>query len=214
MNKVVLTDGLLPWERATVPEEDMQPGLIAYRNSFKAFILCIIAFVVLYIAYPSALLNTSILATVTLICARLISIDLSHMILPNIYVILIAILGVAHHYSTLSFTWESWDIYIYGMGIGLGLPLATAALASLSGEKGMIGGGDIKMMMAAGLWLGNTLIIPYILAVSLMSLCLTIFRKETQPMPMGPALCLTFWLFILYVNDATILNFIQLFLEL
>lgn len=211
----IYKNGLFIWEQKTIPEEDMGTGLIAKNNGLKAFFSCLFIFCLSVIIHaPMQPIGSILTISIALLCARMVSIDLSHLVIPNIYVALLGVLAIIHHSLALPFTWEHFSPYIYGALIGLGLPLLTAFIANLSGEKGMIGGGDIKFMAVAGLWVGSTMVLPFIFCATFIGLILTVFRKDTQEMPMAPALCITLWLFIFYFPEEAALAFLQTIITL
>ncbi len=80
-------------------------------------------------------------------------IDLKTRLLPNNYVFALALLGVAFHVS-LGFEFLTPSDMAGGMIVGGGLLLIIRTLGNKVYNQDTLGLGDVKLMMAAGLWLG------------------------------------------------------------
>lgn len=80
-------------------------------------------------------------------------IDLKLWILPNELVILLALTALPFHYATDWF-FGGWMFFVLGAIMGGGALLAIRALANKFYGFETLGLGDIKLLAAAGLWLG------------------------------------------------------------
>lgn len=103
-----------------------------YIGEFAAFLAIIIAFMLLVI---------------------LIKIDFRERLLPNKYVFPFAALGILFH-ALLSFQLLSVETVLFGGALGYGLLWLIRALGSWYYKQEALGLGDVKLMGAAGLWLG------------------------------------------------------------
>jgi leader peptidase (prepilin peptidase)/N-methyltransferase len=116
-------------------------------------------------------------------------IDLDHQIIPDGLAVCILILGVFNFfYGTFVFG-ESWTVYVFGI-FAASLPLYLLGLLF----PDSLGGGDVKLMAAAGLFLGWKLILLALLLGDFIALIYVLalfvqrkFRRET-PIPFGPFL--------------------------
>ncbi len=80
-------------------------------------------------------------------------IDLKKWLLPNIYVFPFAILGIIFHVVTDFYFLESTQVLL-GMVVGAGFLLTVRIIANTAYKQEALGLGDVKLMGAAGLWLG------------------------------------------------------------
>lgn len=83
----------------------------------------------------------------------LVLLDFKHMVLPNVFVGLFAITGIAHHIL------QHWQFIsplssFLGFLVGGGFLLLIRAFANWRYKKNTLGMGDVKLMMAGGIWLG------------------------------------------------------------
>ncbi len=85
-------------------------------------------------------------------------IDLRVRLLPNILVLPFALLGILFHIMT---AWRYLDITSVLLGglTGFGLLLAVRAIANHIYKQDALGLGDVKLMGAAGLWLGPEMVL-------------------------------------------------------
>lgn len=118
-------------------------------------------------------------------------IDLKHKIIPDGLVIILLILGFSNACFQIFFNNQHWSLWIIGF-FAASLPLYLMGMIYRDG----MGGGDIKFMAAAGLFLGWKLILLALFIGSiyalLYALVLLISRKairKTQ-IPFGPFLSL------------------------
>jgi leader peptidase (prepilin peptidase)/N-methyltransferase len=135
-------------------------------------------------------------------------IDWRHMEIPNGLVIALLVLGAVQLAATI-FTgvFGNWTSYVIGMFAG-GLPLLLIALiCQLMLKKEAFGGGDVKLMAAAGLVIGWKLVITSY-AIGIISgavfgviLLLTGSKKREDAMPFGPFLALGITASVFFGND-------------
>jgi leader peptidase (prepilin peptidase)/N-methyltransferase len=135
-------------------------------------------------------------------------IDWRHMEIPNGLIIALLAVGAAQLIATV-FTgvFGSWANYVTGMLAG-GLPLLLIALlCRLILKKEAFGGGDVKLMAAAGLIIGWKLVITsYVIgiitgAVFGVILLSTRRKKREDAMPFGPFLALGIAASVFFGNE-------------
>ena len=85
-------------------------------------------------------------------------IDLKHRLLPNVFVAGFAVCGVVFHLSTQMYFTSYLDALI-GVLIGGGLLLGIRMIGNAYYKQDTLGLGDVKLMAAAGLWLGQSYIL-------------------------------------------------------
>ena len=124
------------------------------------------------------------------------AIDYKTMIIPNGTVIALAIIGGLYTISRLIFPTEfvlqiTWIEALIGF-FAASLPLFLVAVLS----KGGMGGGDIKLMAAAGLFLGWKYILVAMIVGSLIGAIISLtlivlkIKKRKDMIPFGPFLCI------------------------
>ena len=80
-------------------------------------------------------------------------VDLRIWILPNIYILIFAILGIVFH-ASLGFEWLSALHMVYGMLVGGGTLFMIRYIGNWYYKVESMGLGDVKLFLGAGLWLG------------------------------------------------------------
>lgn len=141
--------------------------------------------------HPDELIRFAFLFSV--FCAFLVHfiIDLKHQILPDQVNIFLAVLFFVMAF--INYNWVHWAL---GGAIGLGLPLlVTWIFYLLKGQVGL-GGGDIKLYGALGLFLGPLGVMQNLFfscflgaVVGLLLIGLKVIKKE-NPIPFGPFIIL------------------------
>jgi len=138
-------------------------------------------------------------ALLTLSC-----IDQEHLIIPDSINLFIAVLGLVSLVVSSQLMW--WERLLGGL-VGGGFLLLLAELAYRLWRKDAMGGGDIKLMAAAGLFLGWRLTL---LALFLSSFIAIVFilidafvhrrfhMDKSQEIPFGPALACACWISLLH----------------
>lgn len=148
--------------------------------------------VVAYLMAPRELSVTAIMSFFfffSVFCCFLVHfiVDLKHQILPDGINIYLAIL-----FFVISFINYNWTHWVLGGAIGLGFPLlVTWIFYLIKGQVGL-GGGDIKLFGALGIYLGPVAVMQNIFiscmlgaVVGLVLMGLKIIKKE-NPIPFGP----------------------------
>lgn len=114
-------------------------------------------------------------------------VDLKHQILPDSINIYLALL-----FLVISLFTQVWTYWLIGGAIGLGFPLLVSWIFfQLKGEVGL-GGGDIKLFGALGLYLGpigimqNIFLSCFLGALIGILLIATKLIKRENPIPFGP----------------------------
>ncbi len=103
----------------------------------------------------SALISLALAAAVLL---RLAVIDLKTLLLPNTHVLAFAMLAPVFHFFT-AFEYIDWQSALIGALIGGGLLLVIRTVGNYFYNQDTLGLGDVKLMAAAGLWLGQDYIL-------------------------------------------------------
>lgn len=99
----------------------------------------------------------------------LAAIDLKTRLLPNRMVFPFALTGLAFHIATNFIHCTPTQIILGGL-IGGGFLLAIRAVANRIYKQDTLGLGDVKLMLAAGIWLGTSAILPAISIGALLGL--------------------------------------------
>lgn len=126
-------------------------------------------------------------------------IDLERYIIPNELVLIFLIGGVIYHFLNP-------ELSILNRLLGLAVGVAVPALIALISRGGM-GGGDVKLMGAMGLWLGFAgVLVAFFLAALIgsivgISLIISGRKKRKDPIPFGPFLVVGFLLVFLFQNQ-------------
>jgi prepilin signal peptidase PulO-like enzyme (type II secretory pathway) len=95
----------------------------------------------------------SILSIALILLVILTIVDLRHRLLPNIYVFPFFLLGIAFH-ATIGITPDIALSMVTGTLAGGGLLYAIRLIANRIYQQDTLGLGDVKLMAAAGTWLG------------------------------------------------------------
>ena len=122
-------------------------------------------------------------ACVAVLCSVLICvffIDLEHKIIPDRFNIIIAVLGVILTVSDAA-EMGGWATHLIGLAVGGGFFLAVYYLAILVYKREGLGFGDVKLMAAAGLFLGWLNVFLAVLIASVTgSIVLLAVRNRTK----------------------------------
>ena len=135
-------------------------------------------------------------------------IDFEHFLIPNSLVALLFFCGLLYHpiWGELSLTKQ-----LLGMVVGFGLPFFLALIS-----RGGMGGGDIKLCAAMGIWLGYPAIVQamfigaLLASVTGIALIITKIKKRKDPIPFGPFLMLGF-LAIFFFQEPILFWYLSLF---
>lgn len=131
-------------------------------------------------------------------------IDLEHFILPDELVFLMALGGLVLSATLYPLEWIFWLEPAVGFLLGTGvLGFVWWFYKTLRGHEGL-GQGDIKLMGAAGLWLGSYVLwaVVWGTILTLITICLIALYKQQKPnrhtpIPFGPGL--TLGIFMVYI---------------
>ncbi len=110
---------------------------------FEDIVVEILTLIAIFICVTASIILLIILAIT----------DLKKWLLPNIYVFPFAILGIIFHIVTNFYFLEAMQIFL-GMIVGGGFLLIIRIIANSAYKQEALGLGDVKLMGAAGLWLG------------------------------------------------------------
>lgn len=143
-------------------------------------------------------------------CLILISlIDYKTQIIPDALVGVIAVSGALYN---LLYAQQSISDMLLGAAVGFAVMLAIFVIS-----RGVMGGGDVKLSAAVGLWLGVEGTLLFLLLAFIMggviSLLLLVsgVKSKGEAIPFGPFLCLAAFITVIY--QPFLLNFYwQLFL--
>ena len=140
-------------------------------------------------------------------------IDLRVWLLPNKYVLIFALLGVAFH-AALHFSLLAPHEMIYGALLGSGILYVIRICGNAYYKQDTLGLGDVKLLAAAGLWLGLEGVVFALTAGAFAGLLHGIgvatakAIKEKSPInlkrlmiPAGPGFCvgiIASWLYLFY----------------
>ncbi len=152
-----------------------------WRSVGFSVVASLCAEMVLRTHYASSYVNWYVL----LICflALLSAIDIRMHILPDLLTVPLMALGMAFAVYGKGINPEE---SLMGIAVGYGLPVIASVLVYKFAPRGM-GGGDVKMLMALGAWLGiERLIIAIVLSFIVFTIISIFTRKKSGPY--GPAL--------------------------
>lgn len=114
-------------------------------------------------------------------------VDLKHQILPDSINIYLAVL-----FFVVALVSKPWTHWLIGLALGLGFPLLVSWLFYLLKGQVGLGGGDIKLYAALGLYLGPIAVMQNIFMscflgafVGLALMAFKVIKKE-NPIPFGP----------------------------
>jgi len=128
------------------------------------------------------------------------AIDMREKRIPNILVLAVGVLGLLVSWFAPLITRTPTEALI-GAGVFGGVVLLTAVVTSVITKEEAIGGGDIKLAIAAGTWLGWSWVGVYLLVSCLFFLCAAgVYRlagHNDRVLPFGPMLGGTLILLIL-----------------
>lgn len=193
MNSLSDKTGLFFWEEKTVPDVDMSEGPLKPQYIHFTFFCVSVLLFLFSLCYAPVSPWFSLLFS--LLLGRLIAVDLSYMILPNLYIALLCAIGVGNFflYSPLSGISVS-----LGFLLGFMFPLMLSSLLSFLKKPAFIGGGDIKFMAVSGLYIGIEWFFTYVFIASALSLFLTFLPRSKKQIPFGPGLAFSLWICYLW----------------
>ena len=186
---------MLWFEKRWLPQEDISKGFITEQKlNMVTYVSILAIFLFLYTSASTLGLPLQILLAVVL--GRLLALDLTYLILPDVYTLPLIGLGLL---LPPLFGLHSWIFGLIGAVIGFVFPLVFAVLVEkISKTNSGMGGGDIKLLAAMGAWLG-----PINLAFSLPIACFATLAfalriPKNQDLPFGPGLIISFIIFLCF----------------
>ena len=149
-------------------------------------------------------LSFFLLAALTAVLITVTMVDYYHQIIPDRFMLLIAVLAVAFllgiKYPQQGFSALVDSIIGFSLGGGIFLLIALVS-------KGGMGGGDIKLMAVLGLWFGWKKILLLMLMAfvtgALISVPLLLLRRKSgkDAIPFGPFIALAAYIISLYGDE-------------
>lgn len=182
-----MTTALWPWEKRFVPARDILPGVIAPRHTLLLTLL-LTGLLCAWWFVSDVPWGYVLLA---LPCARLIALDLTHHILPDIYTLPLLITGAAIAGIT-----ATGDTSMLGFAVALGMGLLMLLAAWIFNQQAGVGGGDLKLLAAIGMWAGFPIILLVMALGCICSLPLLVVKQRY--IPLGPGLILAWWAWIMH----------------
>ena len=127
------------------------------------------------------------LVIAVLLLTALIVIDIKVRLLPNVLVLGLAITGAVFHAAAL-FTYGNAIDLLIGATLGGGTLYLIRAIANKLYDADTLGLGDVKLMMAGGLWLGSyfitlALIVGAVAGILHGLILIVIVRAQTKEWP-------------------------------
>lgn len=133
----------------------------------------------------------------------LLIIDIKTKTLPNLLVFIFALIGLVYVLISM-FPQQDWSMYLAEHVVGAllygGLAWSLSYFMAKMLKKTAMGGGDVKLMAACGLWLGVSNLANFFMLSGVLGVVLGILwrRIRQEPVfPFGPALILSFYVLFL-----------------
>ncbi|MEZ5690043.1 MAG: prepilin peptidase [Rickettsiales bacterium] len=164
-------------------------------------------FVFLYSRYGLSV-EFTLLALMAVMLTIMIIVDLEHFIIPDSVHLILTPLALAYHYVNDSL---SIDI-LWSFGTMTALALALHYGYSYLRGRIMLGFGDVKFFMVAGLWLSVAALPVFLFLVGIFGVMLGLLwrlLKKGEIFPFGPALAVALFMCIVYPNIFNIMYFMR-----
>ena len=172
------------WEAKTLPQEDIGKGPLCQRRQ-----LAMLTFTVILLLGGGALFHTSApwySYIALLLCARLFTLDLRYLVLPDVYTAPLFLLGVSTQIAD-----GNWQNALISVGSIIALLIVfLSAMHALTSGRSSIGGGDIKMIVAISAFAPLSSMPFLTLMACLFTMVLTPCIADKKAIPFGPGLCL------------------------
>jgi leader peptidase (prepilin peptidase)/N-methyltransferase len=182
------------FEKRFVPDEEISDGPFHKTATNKIWlIICCILMLTLF--GPLFYSNTSTLPQIwfvyiTLpILARLITLDLKYLILPDVYTIPLCLIAINHNMvsALIAFLLSGGSLILLGV------------LLEKYNKQSNIGGGDIKLTFAAGAFVGIfNLHYFFWLAFFFAIIFYPLLKAKNKHISFGPALAFSLWVIIIW----------------
>ncbi|MDD2400714.1 MAG: prepilin peptidase [Clostridia bacterium] len=127
------------------------------------------------------------------------SIDLEHYIIPDSLVLVLILSGIIYHIVSRNLSLIN---ILLGTVIGFTIPFVLALIS-----RGGMGGGDIKLCTAIGMWLGlpgvflALFLSSFVGSIVGITLIVTKIRQRKEPIPFGPFLVLGFFVTFFFQKE-------------
>lgn len=182
---------LWPFERKSVAATELETGLVPHRLlTILTAVLAIIFAALMFIGTSELdLFRRALFIPLAILLARLVAVDLTGMVLLNIYTAPLAVAGLI--LAPLTLAGGYLNALLGGVWCGVLFFVLSSFGYVLSKGKGGLGGGDFKLAVGLGLWLGLTGAIWLPALAMLINLPLAFIFPKRQ-LPFGPGLILAF----------------------
>lgn len=190
---------MLKFERAYIPAEEIDNGPLParYLSHATAIAFAIFSLSLLPLWQHFTWVQGLMAAGFSIVLARLLAIDLCHLLLPNIYVLPLLLIAPLAAPLLGPITWLQ---SLIGAAVAAGIGIGILAILSMLKRPNEIGMGDIKFLLVMGAWLGAAAL-PIAMAIScFMGLVLSFLTPRGQAFPFGPALIIGFWACLFYAK--------------
>ena len=181
-------------------------GEVIYNKYFLVEILSSLVFVLSYIKYGLSLEGIFIMSLMSLL-VTMIFIDLDHHIIPNRINLLIGLLGITYGI----YTGLNWQLMLLGFLLG-------GTIIIIVSFFGPMGGGDIKLFAALGLWFGPiyiffTIVFTFLIgAIAGFFILIFKIRDKKDHIAFGPFIGISAALMALFGDEIVIWYFYNFFL--
>lgn len=174
---------------------------ISFRYTAVELANCLLWLICAARFWEESVVYSLVAMAVCSVCLCIFCIDLEHMIIPDRFQIALALLGIVALFFDRERVWWS---HLAGLGGAAVLFLGIFLFGEFVLKKELIGGGDIKLMMGAGLLLGwEKLILTVLLSSVAAAIVLLIVRLaqkdgKGKEYPFGPFITAAIMLAMLY----------------
>ncbi|MFT7434174.1 MAG: leader peptidase (prepilin peptidase)/N-methyltransferase [Alphaproteobacteria bacterium] len=186
---------MLEFERRFIAKEDISTGPVCQKFCTKLWLIltCLFMASILFSMAISPLFFLYLLMSAIL--ARLVTLDLCYLVLPDIYTLPLMATGLGLAASPLLSI--SLIESLLGILAGGGSILILAIALDKINSKSNIGGGDIKMIAVAGSFLGISLMPIFLWVACLFSFILyPLLKSKNHAISFGPALIIALWILL------------------
>lgn len=191
---------MFAFESRWLPAEDLGEGPLPNKYLGVATLALFVAALgtMRFVGMPEDAATFIMQTLIALLLSRLIALDLVYLVLPDVYTIPLALIGLLWAATGLGI-----NIVDAGIGAATGFAFTFAfmyLLYKLKGDAAGLGGGDLKLISAAGAWLGLSGLFLMLPLACIISICLLFLPFKNNEIPFGPGLCTALWL-VLITSD-------------
>jgi leader peptidase (prepilin peptidase)/N-methyltransferase len=142
-----------PWEKRFLPDADIGTGVLAPKLALPLTLLGWLGLVTAALVAPFQLPLFSLLSflLLALILWRLLILDLTYLVLPDVYTLPLTLAGLAATFYLHPHWWWGFAGATLMFAIHYGFAMLCHMLTK---GQGGLGGGDIKLATALGAWFG------------------------------------------------------------